>query len=59
MYQGEYHGSKKHEPDLEQVIERSWKHGLDKLMVTGGSLTESQKTLEICAKHGISFYLLY
>ena len=33
MYQGEYHGSKKHKPDLDAFLERAWKHGLDKIMI--------------------------
>ena len=47
MYQGEYHGSKKHEPDLEQVLDRSWNQGLDKIIITGGSLQESKKSIEL------------
>ena len=47
MYQGEYHGSKKHEPDLEQVLDRSWSQGLDKIIITGGSLQESKKSIEL------------
>jgi len=51
MYQGEYHGSKKHEPDLDAVLERAWKHGLDKMMITGGSLDDAHKALEIARSH--------
>ena len=47
MYQGEYHGSKKHEPDLDQVLDRSWNQGLDKIIITGGSLQESKKSIEL------------
>ena len=54
MYQGEYHGSKKHEPDLDAVLERAWKHGLDKMMITGGSLEDAHKSLEIARSHGIT-----
>ena len=53
MYQGEYHGSKKHEPDLDAVLDRAWKNGLDKMMITGGSLEDAHKALEITKKHGI------
>ena len=56
MYQGEYHGSKKHEPDLDAVLERAWKHGLDKMMITGGSLEDAHKALEIVRSHGIIIY---
>lgn len=47
MYQGIYHGSKKHEPDLHKVLERSWSGGLKKIIITGGSLAESKKALEL------------
>ena len=53
MYLGEYHGSKKHEPDLEEVLDRSWKNGLDKIMITGGSLEESKRAIEMAKSDGM------
>lgn len=47
MYQGMYHGSKKHEPDLDIVLARSWTAGVDKMIITGGSLTDSHKAIEL------------
>ncbi|XP_066151246.1 deoxyribonuclease TATDN1 [Euwallacea fornicatus] len=47
MYQGIYNGSKKHEPDLKGVLNRGWEGGLERIIVTGGSLEESLKALEI------------
>ncbi|XP_026492231.1 deoxyribonuclease TATDN1 [Vanessa tameamea] len=47
MYQGIYHGSKKHEPDLEKVLNRSWSAGMDKMIITGGSLLDSKKAIEL------------
>ncbi|CAH0590494.1 unnamed protein product [Chrysodeixis includens] len=47
MYQGTYHGSKKHEPDLDTVLTRSWAAGLDKMIITGGSLTDSKKAIQM------------
>lgn len=47
MYQGLYHGSKKHEPDLDAVLARAWDGGLDKIIITGGSTTDSQKAIEM------------
>ncbi|XP_018577768.1 putative deoxyribonuclease TATDN1 isoform X2 [Anoplophora glabripennis] len=47
MYAGMYNGSKKHEPDLQQVLGRSWEAGLNKIIITGGSLEESEKALEL------------
>ncbi|CAG5015149.1 unnamed protein product [Parnassius apollo] len=47
MYQGIYHTSKKHEPDLDTVLERSWSSGLCKMIITGGSLTDSKKAISM------------
>ncbi|PZC74353.1 hypothetical protein B5X24_HaOG207954 [Helicoverpa armigera] len=47
MYQGVYHGSKKHEPDLDVVLARSWNAGLDKMIITGGSLTDSKTAIDL------------
>ena len=58
MYQGEYHGSKKHEPDLDAVLDRAWKNGLDKMMITGGSLEDANKALKIARSHGNFFHFL-
>ena len=48
MFQGEYRGSQKHEPDLDVVLERAWAAGLEKIVVTGTSLAESRQALEVC-----------
>ncbi|XP_076682545.1 deoxyribonuclease TATDN1 [Andrena cerasifolii] len=47
MYQGIYHGSQKHQPDLDKVLERSWNNNLSKLIITAGNIEESKKALEI------------
>ncbi|XP_049876661.1 deoxyribonuclease TATDN1 [Pectinophora gossypiella] len=47
MYQGVYHGSKKHEPDLQKVLARAWSNGLDKMIITGGSLSDSKKAIDL------------
>lgn len=47
MYNGIYNGSKKHEVDLQHVLKRSWDCGLSKIIVTGGSLDESARALEL------------
>lgn len=57
MYQGEYHGSKKHEPDLDEVLKRSWENGLEKIIITGGSLEDAKAALEMAQKDGNSTYL--
>lgn len=52
MYSGLYNGSRKHEPDLQQVLNRSWSAGINKLIITGGNLEESKKALELANLDG-------
>lgn len=52
MYQGIYHGSQKHQPDLDKVLERSWNNNLSKLIITAGNIEESKKALEIARTDG-------
>ncbi|KAG7200306.1 hypothetical protein KM043_017770 [Ampulex compressa] len=47
MYQGIYHGSQKHQPDLEKVLDRSWSNNLSRIIITAGNVEESKKALEI------------
>lgn len=54
MYQGIYHGSQKHQPDLNQVLERGWKNNLSKILITAGSIEDSRKALEIARTDGES-----
>lgn len=36
MFSGVYNGSQKHPPDLDQVLARSFRIGLEKIIVTAG-----------------------
>ncbi|XP_044766607.1 putative deoxyribonuclease TATDN1 [Coccinella septempunctata] len=47
MFSGIYNGSVKHQKDLENVLERCWKVGMSKIIITGGSLSDSRKAIEI------------
>lgn len=47
MYQGVYRGSRKHDPDLDVVLQRAWAAGLSKIIITGTSLEESRQALEV------------
>lgn len=58
MYEGIYNGSKKHEPDLLNVLKRSWQAGLEKIIITGGSLAESEKALELSKSDGNKTFVL-
>lgn len=58
VYQGIYHGSQKHQPDLDKVLERSWNNNLSKIIITAGSVEDSKKALEIAKTNGkFSIYL--
>lgn len=52
MYKGIYNGSSKHQPDLKEILDRSFKCGLDKLIITGGSLAESRSAIELAKENG-------
>lgn len=52
MYQGIYHGSQKHQPDLDRVLERSWNNDLSKIIITAGNIEESKKALELARTDG-------
>ncbi|XP_014254061.1 putative deoxyribonuclease TATDN1, partial [Cimex lectularius] len=56
MYQGIYNGSKKHQPDLTNVLKRGWDNGLDKIIITGTYLEDCKEALEL-AKTDERLYL--
>lgn len=47
MFQGTYNGSKKHESDIKQVIDRATKNGVSHMIVTGTSLSDSKKAVDL------------
>uniref|UniRef100_A0AAG5D420 Deoxyribonuclease TATDN1 n=1 Tax=Anopheles atroparvus TaxID=41427 RepID=A0AAG5D420_ANOAO len=47
MYQGIYNGTAKHEPDLSHVLNRGWAGGLEKIIVTVGTLADCEPTFDI------------
>lgn len=52
MYQGVYHGSKKHDKDVLNVLTRAWSGGLDKIIITGTGLDESEKAVDMAKSDG-------
>ncbi|KAK9736514.1 TatD related DNase [Popillia japonica] len=50
MYTGVYNGTKKHDNDLEHVLQRSWKFGLEKMIITAGNYEESKVALDLANK---------
>lgn len=53
MYTGVYNGTKKHDNDLEHVLQRSWKFGLEKMIITAGNNEESKVALDLANKDGL------
>lgn len=47
MFQGIYNDKSKHPPDLDRVLQRSWKQGVERIIVTAGSLSESKAALAL------------
>ncbi|MCL4128868.1 UNVERIFIED_CONTAM: hypothetical protein GTU68_056123 [Idotea baltica] len=55
MYQGVYHGKKKHEADLTDVLFRAWEGNVDKLIITGTNLADSKAALQYSSEDGRLF----
>ncbi|CAK9136202.1 unnamed protein product [Ilex paraguariensis] len=47
MFRGIYNGKQCHLPDIAAVLSRAWSAGVDRIIVTGGSLEESKAALTI------------
>jgi len=51
-YRGYHHGKKRHDDDLETVLERSRLAGVKSMIITGGSLFESKEALQLAETYG-------
>ncbi|EQC34069.1 TatD DNase [Saprolegnia diclina VS20] len=51
MFVGNYRGKQKHESDLRQVLDRAFANHVEKIIVTGGSLSESKEALRLARTH--------
>ncbi|CAD7087708.1 unnamed protein product [Hermetia illucens] len=49
MFQGFYGGSQKHPADLDRVLDRAWQNGLDKIIITVGTLNEFDGALNLAS----------
>ncbi|GBP15072.1 Putative deoxyribonuclease TATDN1 [Eumeta japonica] len=52
MFRGLYGGSRKHQDDLQMVLNRSWLQGLQKMIITVGTLNEADEALTMVACDG-------
>lgn len=50
MYVGQYNDKPYHPPDLDAVLSRAWAAGLQRLIITAGSLAEAKRALELAEK---------
>ncbi|KAG2683127.1 hypothetical protein I3760_10G018300 [Carya illinoinensis] len=55
MFKGIYNGKQCHLPDIAAVLNRAWSAGVDRVIVTGGSLQESKEALAI-AETDVHFF---
>ncbi|OMH78443.1 putative deoxyribonuclease TATDN1 [Zancudomyces culisetae] len=51
MYRGIYNGKKRHVEDIDQVIQRAKSTGVTGLIITGGTLKESEEALQLAQKY--------
>lgn len=52
MFQGVYRGKIAHPGDLIKVLERSRRVGIDKIMITSGTLTDAHDSLKLIKEYG-------
>ncbi|TYI10689.1 hypothetical protein ES332_A09G158800v1 [Gossypium tomentosum] len=53
MFKGIYNGKQHHVSDIATVLSRAWNAGVDRIIVTGGSLEESKEALAIAETDGL------
>lgn len=47
MYQGSYREKQRHEADLDIVVKRAWENNLEKIIITAGTVPESNKAMDL------------
>lgn len=54
VFDGIYSGSKKHDPDRKDVLQRAWHVGVEKIIITVGTIFECEPAFKIAATDGES-----
>jgi hypothetical protein len=54
MYYGTYNGKAYHLPDLPAALRRSYAAGVERIIITAGSLAEAKAALDLARTDGIS-----
>lgn len=55
MFRGLYNGSQKHVDDFEEVLKRASANGVERILVTGGSLEDSRQALTLARSHDLLY----
>jgi len=50
MFQGMYNQTVKHPPDYNNVLQRAWQSGMDKIILTVGTITEADEALKFASE---------
>lgn len=51
MFRGQYNSKQKHRDDFDDMLRRSFNSGIEKMIITGGSLSDSKAALDLAMKH--------
>lgn len=52
VFDGVYSGTKKHDPDRTQVLDRAWHVGVEKIIITVGTIFDCEPAFKIAATDG-------
>lgn len=55
MFQGIYNNTAKHPADYKNVLQRAWQAGMEKIILTVGTITEADEALKFAAEDGNLF----
>ncbi len=54
QFTGSYHSKRKHESDLPSIIQRAKERGVEKVLITGTSISDSRAALNLAKQYGVS-----